>query len=107
MSNVLGIDLSLTGTGLALITPDFGISLPGAIKIGTSAGSRYASLTRLATEFIGFQRWEYIVNVICLWANYAQTVVIEGYSFGSDHRVRDCIEIGGIVKFHLAKFHPA
>jgi crossover junction endodeoxyribonuclease RuvC len=88
MSNVLGIDLSLTGTGLVRLDSD-----------GTHKNAR---IETKSGEPI-FERWTKILGAINEWSLGCEIVVIEGYSFGSVAGMRTCIELGGIVRFQLLR----
>lgn len=67
-SRVLGIDLSLTSTGLARL------SWPSSVKVET---------TRLRPKVKGHERLELISSVVAQWAGDADLVVLEGPSYGS------------------------
>lgn len=112
--NILGIDLSLSGTGLAILTFDELFHEPELPK-------RYLRVTNpnvelLPTEWhfgylvtpstkLQLERWEEILNAVKLSAENVHQVVIEGYSFGSkfSSSMHAIHELGGIVRFHLAK----
>lgn len=109
MSSILGIDLSLTGTGLALITDknvEFPAStvtvpVPRLIRQPPRTGQRLWT-TRLTTTFEGFYRWRFILGHVLNWCSRADAVMIEGYSFGShSSHTRAIAEIGGIVRYHI------
>ena len=99
------MDLSLTGTGIVLLSPtehdQFLPAVSGVHYVGNSPIVRYC--WRLATEARGLARWEYILRNVMSVVDIAGTVVIEGYAFGSQQGTRDCIELGGIIKFHIMR----
>lgn len=105
---VLGIDLSLSATGLAMISPED----DNEIYIGRTrleefiyfGGNRYfyrgALILPHSTNI--FTRWNEILNPILEWCDFAQHIMIEGYAFSNQHAyVRSIAEIGGIVRYHL------
>lgn len=97
---VLGIDLSLTGTGLALITPE-------AARLQFHGSSYYGDcdcwVRRISPspDLPMFDRWKHVLEIIGCWSAHADVVVIEGYSFASAQGTRACMEIGGIVRYYL------
>lgn len=104
VTGILGIDLSLTGTGLALITP---APTPGIAACLQFSCQYYAPLNlylgriHAPAEMGAFPRWRRIAESILVWASFADMIVIEGYSYGSFAGTRACVEIGGIVRYHL------
>jgi Holliday junction resolvasome RuvABC endonuclease subunit len=112
MTAILGIDLSLTSTGLALLYGDeFGTDDLG----GVAGAIGHVGLTRRDRAWtksvqtnpkdypdMGL-RWAWIVSQIEQMAEYAQFLVIEGYSYGSAANARACMELGGIVRYILAR----
>lgn len=106
---VIGIDLSLTATGLSLIAFDgdtlVGIDLHGRAFAEKKFGAfDYAGALIVPTSPDTLGRWEDIVCPIIEWAQHAHRVVIEAYSYGSNMPGHNSIiEIGGIVRYHLRK----
>jgi crossover junction endodeoxyribonuclease RuvC len=110
--NILGIDLSLTGTGLAFLSK----SEESPVLLGLPIGSRQKLQTFEfpARHYTGWlinssnsrhlERWNQILGAVLDCASHANQIVIEGYSFGSNQAyARSIAELGGIVRFHLAK----
>jgi len=107
--NVLGIDLSLNGTGLAMLSID---EAPPTLprlpaypsKAQELAGILYQGVCISPVPAGVLQRWEAITAMVLAWAQHAHTVVIEGYSFGSNLQFATAIrELGGIVRYQLRK----
>jgi Holliday junction resolvasome RuvABC endonuclease subunit len=110
--NILGIDLSLTGTGLAILTDYDAFPEPELPRA-------YPRAERCMTEFqpvrwyFGyllspmpkdtFGRWKAIVDAVLMCAETANVIVMEGYSFGSMPGQSRIHELGGIVRYHLAR----
>lgn len=93
----MGIDLSLNGTGLAILDEDLEIVEKQLIKLNGNKDT---------PQLKGMERAIYIMNCIeqLLKKHQPSVVVIEGYSFGSKGRsVFDLGEIGGIVRYELKK----
>lgn len=103
--NFLGIDLSLTGTGLALLEPPEPSTndVPGFFGANFQSynGNRVWSMIINTKDINGHDRWRMILETVGSWVRHAEAVVMEGYSYGSPQRMRECMEIGGIIKFHL------
>jgi len=109
--NILGIDLSIRTTGLAMLcTQDENSGFPEYELPGTQ------SLTCQWKEFRYYgalaerrsKRWveqvEDILLPILVWAQYAHQVIIEEYSHGSQSSSMDKVhELGGIIKYSLGK----
>lgn len=106
MTTILGIDLSLTGTGLALLYDknhpftDLG-GYPNATFHGQMDNRAWTTMISTSASDSMIERWREITGVVVAWASYADLVVIEGYAFAR-HQVRNCIELGGIVRYLLA-----
>ncbi len=107
---VLGIDLSLNATGLAMLSLDEN----SPINLPHPENYPYMAKKLAAVDYEGvcispvpagvLERWEAILVMVLAWAQHANTVVIEGYSFGSFTAYSTAIrEIGGIVRYHLLK----
>jgi crossover junction endodeoxyribonuclease RuvC len=81
--NVMGVDLSLTGTGIALPDGDTMLLNPGKRR--------------------GMERLAWIRNAILgPWHEYEPAIVaIEGYSYGSHSAAYDLGELGGVVRLTL------
>lgn len=105
--NILGIDLSLTGTGLAVLTTD------GLFPANSCAGKPAKAgdlghcfyytwlLNRLPEDQA--QRWQAILFPIMNLARQVDQIVIENYAFNATFRLAPIAELGGIVRFHLAR----
>lgn len=112
--NILGIDLSLAGTGLAILTDDPAFPEPKLPPVYPRSSGASPDLIPTAWYF-GYlvspvpkailERWQAILAAVTACAENAHQVIIEGYSFGSKFSSHmDAIhELGGIVKYHLAK----
>lgn len=107
--NILGIDLSLNATGIAMLTiegepaPDLRSNAGRThlhqvpLKIGTFTGGLILPPTKST-----YRRWRYIVDAVLAYADHAHAICIEGYSFGSNMAYKTATaELGGIVRFHL------
>lgn len=113
--NILGIDLSLNGTGLAILSDDELFHEPHISK--QFPRSEYANVSVEPMEWyfgyllspmptLNLQRWDVILDAILACAETCHQVVIEGYSFASNMAyARAGAELGGIVRYHLAKRH--
>lgn len=88
---ILGLDISLSATGWALIEPSGHLLAMGTIKSkpNTDRFNRFDSI--LAT----------IIKVSSL--KTIQLAVIEGYSFSSFGKVFDIAELSGIIKYEFWK----
>ncbi len=111
---VLGIDLSKSATGLAMIEPvlDCAPELPNVLACAKTvgffqmAGQQFCYHGNLiiprSTNVLTC--WEEILLPILDWAQHAQHVIIEGYAFSSfGQGVTALAEIKGIVCYHLRK----
>lgn len=110
---VLGIDLSLSATGLAMIETSDEWITPAKIFLRENVDSGFefsdrqyhyhgALIMPRSTNVL--TRWEEIVLPILDWAQHSQHIMIEGYAFSNMHAyVRSIAEIGGIVRYHLRK----
>lgn len=108
--NILGIDLSLNATGIAMLTIE---NIEAAPELracrGRTGWNWYPSTVGLYTGGLiipptkaTFRRWKYIVDAIMEYADHAHAICIEGYSFGSNMAYKTATaELGGIVRFHL------
>jgi Holliday junction resolvasome RuvABC endonuclease subunit len=109
--NVLGIDLSIRATGLAMLcfgdTYDSlgGFELPGKkFECMDCQEFRYHGALAVRHSDTQLERWEDILLPILNWAMHAHQVIIEEYSHGSVSSSMDVVhELGGIVKYHLRK----
>lgn len=114
--SVLGVDLSLNATGLAMI--DYGeaaanhvfdlrggrkmIRYPIGVELFDGNLPFYTGTVIRSEAGDTFGRWSDILAPIVQWAKHAHVVMIEGYAFGSNSSYHDAIvEIGGIVRYHL------
>lgn len=107
--NILGIDLSVRATGLAMICEEWDPEnelfkeLPGSQKVcaryetGTYIG---ALAVRTSTDKVG--AIEDILLPVLAWAMHAHQVILEGYSYGSQN-MHAVAELGGIIRYHLRK----
>ncbi|QUH22146.1 type II toxin-antitoxin system HicB family antitoxin [Alkaliphilus sp. B6464] len=85
---VLGIDASLTGTGLCLINSDF-------LK-----GEKPKTLT-LTNNLKGIPRILFIENQIRDWAKDADLIVIENYAYEKKYNREALAELQGVIKRRL------
>lgn len=106
--NILGIDLSIRATGLAMLSDDksvFDLELPGKLRVFSPIGEFFyvgALATRTSKDQLS--QWDDILLPILTWAMHAHQVIIEEYSHGSISSSMDVVhELGGIVKYHLRK----
>lgn len=85
--NILGIDASLTGTGIVVINNT------GSILYQENLGTKLKS----------FERLNYILRkVLTACSTYdIKYTAIEGYAFLGSGRMTDLAELGGIIKFFL------
>lgn len=107
---ILGIDLSLSGTGLALLSPEQSAidkvsrRIPPAlpqIKQSTE-GMFYLGILVSPTPTDIFARWDLIRQTVGLCAQEETRVLIEGYAFSAHMAYSRAIaELGGIVRYHL------
>lgn len=88
---ILGLDISLSATGWALVEPSGHLLAMGTIKSKPDA-DRFARFDRI------LQTLKHVVSFKLL-----QLVVIEGYSFNSFGKVFDIAELSGIIKYELWK----
>ena len=88
---ILGLDISLSATGWALIEQSGHLLAMGTIKSKPDADR--------------FARFDRILKTIKQVGSFSllQLVVIEGYSFNSFGKVFDIAELSGIIKFELWK----
>lgn len=116
--NTLGIDLSPTGTGLAILTDDPGFILP-RLPAGYLHVSRPNADLMPAEWYFGWllspmpkgteDRWNLITTAVLACAKSCHQVVMENYAFGASFRVAQLAELGGVVRYELAKqasHHP-
>lgn len=113
--NVLGIDLSIQGTGLAFISDDKDqLKLLDAGGLQSVVFPRFSKQLSTLDWYQGllvspvpdgeFARWETIKDAVMGFAMHAHQVTIEGYAFGSDTAWATSLrELGGIVRYHLRK----
>lgn len=85
---VLGIDASLTGTGLCLLTTDY------------LSGKAPETIT-LTNNLIGVPRLIYIEQEIEKWAKKADLIVIENYAYAKQFRREALGELQGVIKRRL------
>jgi len=85
---ILGIDASLTGTGLCLLTWEY---LSGKIP----------KTTTLTNNLSGIPRLLYIEQEVEKWAKDADIIVIENYAYGRKFRREVLGELQGIIKRRL------
>jgi len=87
MKYYIGLDLSLTGTGICVLDEKANIKHISTIK----------------TKARGMERLNYIANsiddVLVKYPNI--TVYLEGYSYGSQGKIFEIGELGGVVKLML------
>jgi crossover junction endodeoxyribonuclease RuvC len=109
---ILGIDLSLTGTGLALLTETpsgldrISAALPpNFLQIRQKTdGAHYLGVLVSTTPDDTFVRWELIRRTVGICAEECDRVLIEGYAFSAHMAYSRAIaELGGIVRYHLAE----
>lgn len=90
--STVGIDQSLTGTGICLIT--------------VTGGKAHVSYKKVCPgKRRGVERLTYIVDQLCLFLAKAPNLmcgVMEGYSIDSLNRSFDLGELGGVIKLTLA-----
>lgn len=88
---ILGLDISLSATGWALIQLNGHLLAMGTIKSKPMVNR--------------FDRFTHILKNIKAVGNFGSLslVVIEGYSFNSFGKVFDIAELSGIIKFELFK----
>jgi Holliday junction resolvasome RuvABC endonuclease subunit len=109
--NVLGIDLSIRATGLAMLCFDDtrdslgGFELPGRKYDCLDMDKyRYHGALAVRHSITQLDRWDDILLPVLYWAQHAHHVVMESYSHGSVSSSMDVVhELGGIVKYNLAK----
>lgn len=109
--NVLGIDLSLTGTGLAILTdngltfhePELPKIYPRAERCMTEWGNSHWYFGYLVKSVAADTptRWKAILQAVLQCAQSCDQIVIENYAFGAPFRLAPLAELGGIVRFHL------
>ena len=86
VTTVVGLDLSLTATGIAR----------------ASAGNPVLALDVIRTPLKGMDRLDYIDTEICRHiAIGVDLVVIEGYAFGRPNQAAHLGELGGIIRHSL------
>src|SRR5690554_4695228 len=83
---VMGLDLSLTSTGLVIVTPDETV-LSRAIKSKSKGEERLLHIK----EQINNELTEYCPDL----------VVLEGYAFMANGRITGLAELGGVIKAEL------
>lgn len=114
MMNVLGIDLSLQSTGLAMIGRGYSVYLKERTKDYKIYGDILGDRIPLPDEdlFFGVKlepkqpplmpRWREILGVINAFVQVSQVILIEGYSYGSFlANSRAIAEIGGLVRYNI------
>ncbi len=105
--NILGIDLSLSASGLAMLGPGsiYRNKLPGSNRIIQTVGPYlYEGAVVRTVAGDTLKRWEDILLPILAWAMEANTVLIEGYAFSANMAYsRATTEMGGILRYHLRK----
>lgn len=113
--NVLGIDLSIRGTGLAMICEDVGVLklLDGGgvqslayprLQKKLNTGDYYQGLLISPVPDDDWGRWNTIIAAVMGYAMHAHQVTIEGYAFDSGTAWGTSLrELGGIVRYHLRK----
>lgn len=109
--NILGIDLSLNATGLAMLTiddtlPDFSQDGGRQKVLHPLTPAQYYQgcliVPRSTDDTLG--RWEDVLCPILAWAMEAHAVFIEGYAFSANTAYHNAIvEMGGILRYHLRK----
>jgi Holliday junction resolvasome RuvABC endonuclease subunit len=98
-NSVLGIDLSLNGTGLCVLGGD------GVIK----HSERITLNTNKANKIKGFKRVQFVKrSIFKIIKDYKIThIAIEGYSFGSKGRsIIDLGEMGGVIRNSVMEEYP-
>ena len=94
----IGIDPSLTGTGLALHVPGDPDSLNTAVVGSGPAGSLIGRVRRYEDLLLRVLDW------LPVSIESVDGVAIEGYSFGSKGRgIYDRVEFGGILRYELIR----
>lgn len=110
-----GIDISLTRTGVCLVSPNeipssvLALPLSYPMMRAQTAGGHVVAFCIVPTEGASMlQRWCEIADVVLMAAHLAHSICIEGYSFGS-HMAhgRAIAEIGGIVRYVLGRHRIA
>lgn len=109
---ILGIDLSLTATGLALLVspdePPVDFGFPSSLFQGNTTVRVWSTTLSTEPSLSGLlPRWLAIVQAIHTWASRADRLVIEGYSFGSMAGQIRLHELGGIVRYELLQRYPS
>lgn len=118
--NILGIDLSMNATGLALLSMGDEPNCPDLSDIST--GRRFIQrVIRTPLGPLPYQgclvavegkdtltRWESVLLPILEYSMHAHMVMIEGYAFSRNMAfARALTEFGGIVRYHLRKLGHA
>lgn len=85
---VLGIDASLTGTGLCLLTLDF-------------INNKVLKSTTLKNDLTGVPRLLYIEEKVKKWAENADIAVIENYAYEKKYNREALAELQGVLKRRL------
>lgn len=105
---ILGLDLSITGTGLAMYAPLKWQDRPAADANliswtwKDSFGQIDGRCIQTPADWPQPARWLHIYRNIQKFSRHADQVVLEGYSFGSHaSHARALAELGGIVRFSL------
>lgn len=88
-SAVVGVDLSLTSTGLARIT--------------WTEQSPRVEVQRLKTKLKGFERLDFIVDVVHQWTAGVELVVVEGLAFAAHDTGRQGAGLHWMVRYGLWK----
>lgn len=114
--NVLGIDLSLTGTGMALIETNADELVRKAALLDKAHSVRYfgteTMLVRLnatpvdpmrPVDWLKWDRWNRILDAVLLMSSGVQRIVIESYAYGALGMRESLAEIGGIVRWQIMK----
>jgi Holliday junction resolvasome RuvABC endonuclease subunit len=117
--NILGIDLSLNATGLAMLTTLESLdNVPDLSHVRMRKYERkdfydrrnpnasvYQGCVIASSAEVGtLQRWDQVLTPILQWAEHAEAVFIEGYAMSRNLSfTRATTEMGGIVRYHLRK----
>lgn len=112
--NILGIDLSLTGTGLAMLSeleadqqvlaPAHSVAALYHHRQHTLAGWSYQGILVQTRTTRTLPRWDAILAAVVLYARESHRVIIEQYAFSTNLAYKDAnVELGGIVRYHLQK----
>lgn len=89
IEKIVGIDPSLTGTGMC-------------VSKSYLAGS-HTETALIAPKIFGVKRLIYIRNNILLWCEGATLVTIEGYAYGKQNQAHQMGELGGVLRVALTE----